>query len=392
MTLYIFISIFFQLVFAIVLYQFGLSASQYSRQPYVACKSQSGGMDQNMWNAILFFTIIVSIRYSVGVDCESYVEGLKYISKGIFDENRVGSELEPLGILIAKVAIFWGNSRYVLLGIYGFLESFFIWYALKGRRWLLPYIGLTIILGPVWFALNNGLRQITVACLFTYAVQQLIDYKDWKKYFVLIFAGYFLHHSDLILLPFVFLMFYNILPNKWLLIGLQFVCVVLGSTTIMNHFFSQLDEYINFIGYSGYGDNLDYYVEQEGLVSHYGPRRIVMLVSYLLVMYKSKEMDVFYGHDKFYRVTILLATIYSCLTELFLGSFFLFSRPLTYFRIFVLISQSYLLYYFMAKKQFDLFVVALMATCSYVILDNIAYLGVHDETSIYKIYFFKDWY
>jgi len=392
MTITAVFAISLQLVFAIIFYSFGTKSARIAK--YATINSNSPDkMDTYMWYAILFFTLIVSIRYNVGVDCESYADSLKSISNGIYDEGREGGgKLESLGIVFAKISIFFGNSRVILLGIYGFLEAFFIWYSLKGRKELLPYIGLTIILGPIWFSLNNGLRQITVACLFTYAVQQLIDNKDWKKYLVLIVIGYFLHSSDLILLPFVFLLFYDKLPNRWLLIGLQIACVILGGTTIMNQYFSQAGAYINMLGYSGYADSLDNYINQEGLVSNYGPRRIVMLASYLFVMYKSKEMDKFYAHDKFFRVTILLSTLYACLSELFLGSFFLFSRPLTYFRVFVLISQGYLLYYLKSKKQLWLFAAALIVTCSYVILECLAVSNDLNETSTYKTILFRDYY
>ncbi len=373
------------------MYVMGLCSSSKSSNSYLQFNPSGERMDKYIWYSIIFYTIIVSIRYRVGADCESYADSLLDFAKGNYHEGR-GHELEPIAILFGNIVNFFGGSRVLLLGLYGFCEVFFIEYALRSRKALLPFVGALIILGPFWFDLNNGLRQVTVTCMLLYAIQQLVDYCRWKKFLLLVFLGYFMHKSALILMPLVLLVFYDKLPNRWIMIGSLLLCIGLGSSGVVNQFISQGESYIKMFGYAEYSDRMDYFIEQESLVSNYGPRRIVMFLSYVLFMWFSSHVDDFVGHDKFFRVCLLLAFAYVCLSELLVSSFFIFSRPLGYVHIFVLISIAYTLYYLKCKTQSLIFLAGLILCCSYVLIECLAVYSNPNEYSLYKFIFLKELY
>ena len=373
------------------MYVMGLCSSSKSNNYYLQFNPSGERMDKYIWYSIIFYTLIVSIRYRVGADCESYADSLLDFAKGNYHEGR-GHELEPMAILFGNIVNFFGGSRVLLLALYGFCEVFFIEYALRSRKALLPFVGVLIILGPFWFDLNNGLRQVSVTCMLLYAIQQLVDYHSWKKFVLLVFVGCFLHKSALILLPLVFLVFYDKLPSRWIMISSLLICIGLGSSGIVNQFISQGESYIKLVGYAEYSDRLDNLLESEGLVGNYGPRRIVIFISYIFFMWYSKHVDEFVKSDKFYRVCVFLALAYACLSELLLSSFFIFSRPLIYIHIFVLISIAYTLYYLKCKKQSLIFLAGLILCCSYVLIECLAVYSNPNEYSLYKFIFLKELY
>lgn len=391
----LFFSLIIYILFALTLYRMGLKSSHLGMPSSISIANvkPSAKLDKYMWWAIVVFTIMAAFRYRVGSDCEGYaVDLVEDVSQGIYDSGHDGRDVEPLAILLYKIVIFLGGSRIFALGAFAFFEAYFLWKSFSNRKFLLPFISLLLILGPFWIPFNNGLRQVLVSCIFLYAVQQLIDYRNWKLYILLIFISYFIHHSCLILVPGILLLLYNILPNRYMMLGALALAVLLSSTGFIKPYIALTEGYISMLGYSDYANSLSVYLDQDGVASNYGPRRIVILLSYVLVMFYSKDIDKHVGGNQFYRVTILLFFVYVFLSELLLSSSFIFTRPLGYIRPFVLVSEAYLLTYLKQSKRYFVLFLAAVFMCSYTCLECIAVYNDPEEMSLYKFIFLKDLY
>lgn len=363
--------------------------------------------DRMLISAALFFVFISGIRYEVGMDCESYAEAYEYLVNGMdisfdtFHEN-----LEIGFIVISKLFAALHLPRFAYMGFWAFCEFFFFFKALRKRIYLVPYAGLILILGPFYISWMNGIRQTVAACIFTFALADLIDSNSWIKYVILVLAASFIHTSALLLIPLCLLKFYNFQPNKYVCLALLFFSYIIGHLFNFAEFFRFSDIFLDSLGYESYSENLDYYIDAESTITNYGPRRIVLFLSHVLVILFSDNLFHKHQNDRFLRVSYLLFLVYSLISELAVAGNLLFMRPFLYCLPFVIICQAYTLAYLFGNFKYfyithrrvlkltkPISIVVLIFTlicfCSYIYLDNIASVDVSDAAVIYKTYFGK---
>lgn len=376
-------------IFASLLYHLGMQSSKINLNVTNNCHPL---FDKYMKYAVLLFIIMTAFRYSVGSDCESYAT---VVESGNFGENR-STDLEPLFLAWCTIVYKLGLGRIVFFALIAFVQIWFMYKSMASRRYLLPFFGLVMVLGSCYgITLTNGVRQQIVACIFLLAIQQLVDNpskKQFVRYFVLLFISYFIHSSVVILVPLAALAFYNYLPNRYIVLAILLSCVFLARMDLIDSYLTQADLSLSMLGYEDYSNNLEYYMESDATVSTYGPRRLALLFTYIFIILYSKKMDKYYDHDRFFRVVYLLFVVYACATELLLGKVALFSRPFTYFSIMVPLSASYLLWYLKKNGRPVILTLALLITCSYNFMANLAEFKNPDETICYKSIIIKDWY
>lgn len=333
---------------------------------------------------ILTFTFVCAIRYRVGADCESYAMG--YL-QGNYDDNR-GQSIEPIFMFVSSSFRALNLPRAFFLGFWAYIEIYFLCKSIYNRRYLLPYVGLLLILGPYFLTLCNGIRQAAVGCIFVYAVAVLIDKNAILRYIILILICCGIHSSAAILIFFIPIIWYNHIPNRWLSVLLILLSVILGQVDVVGEYLGQGKDILEYLGYSSYADNYDAYLSAESTITSYGPRRIVQLLLYLLIAWFSNDVDKYYNRDRFYRVSYLMFLIYVCATEILFSQTILFIRPFLYFMLYVLICSGYLLNYLKRKSKL-LYIAALIVASSYLIIDNIASFHIPNEASLYKTILFR---
>ncbi|GEM_PF-7074358 len=353
---------------------------------------------------IAVFSIMCGLRFRVGVDCEEYASTYQLLLEGGSMEDSAYFTRSEWGFrALTYLFGFFHLPRLVYMGFLAFIEISLIFLAVRERKYLLPCLYLILILGPFFYELMNGIRQMIAACAMLYAMQCLIDYKDWKKYLIILGLAALVHKSVLVMLPFILLVFYNKLPNKYLCLLLLFLSVMIGQMSLVRNYLIYGQTLLSVIGYSSYSDSMEYLVETESAISHFGPRRIVMLLSNALVIVFSDIIVKRYPKDRFFKVSYLFTLIYSIFSELLISVDLLFMRPLMYCLPFMLICQAYVLNYLtrpFARYSFGIFkikfsvschtiifVMVLLIFCSYTILANFATYGIPDETEMFKFYF-----
>lgn len=302
------------------------------------------GVVKNFWTwdivlALVFFALISGIRWKVGVDHLSYLASYVNIKAG-GDFRARG--VEPGFGFITKLFASLDIHFTIYFAFWAFLQLFFIYYALKDERYLLPFIGLVLIMGPHYLNWMNGIRQTLAACIFVYSVQFLKN-KQFTRYLIIIVIASLIHKTAILLLIFYFIPQKDYFKNRFITIILLILSVLLGRISVWMNFIDSYVAIFNFIGYDEYIQRLDIIIENERNLA-FGPRRIISTSITLLIILHSKKLKAYFKNTNF-----LLFYNFSIVGEIYFNFFasanHIFRRPATYFTIFTIITTSYLLYY-----------------------------------------------
>lgn len=153
------------------------------------------GLDSYTFIAILYYSIIMGMRYGVGMDYFNY---LSIYEDAINDMMSVRYLTEPAFYYLTDTLATLGLHYGFFFGIIAFIQIYFLALTFKDNKRLLKYIILA------FFALSllswmNGLRQIISLSIFIYAIQY-IKQKSWLKYYLLTILAIMFHNLGALLL------------------------------------------------------------------------------------------------------------------------------------------------------------------------------------------------
>ena len=296
---------------------------------------------------IFIFCLFASVRYKVGVDCESYKEIFYDIGK--YGESRRES-IEPAYVFLSKLVYGLTGHHYLMMYILAFLQIGTYYIALRKDRYALVFLGLVLFLTGEYWSWMNGIRQNIAACAFV-AIIPLITQKKYVSTMCVIFMAMSVHQSALILLPLSLLAFFlrkNIL-NKYIQIGILFVSLIM-----MNKFNGILSNISYLAEHAGYGErSITAYTELEETSRTFGFRMILLYIVHSIVIWFSPNLSSYINKQTF-NIWYNLYFIGICLTVLFYNNFTIM-RILYYCIIFTPVIISTLLYYLYNKKEYQIF-------------------------------------
>jgi len=263
--------------------------------------------------AILLFSIIIGMRYGVGVDHLTYLEDyVQYQQEGKY---WAFYHLELGFGLISKLFADLGFHYWVYFTFWSFLQTFFLFYAIKrNQEAALPFLAITFILGGTVLSFMNGIRQQLAFCIFVFSIEFIKNHKP-IKYYILIFLASLFHFSALLLLPIYPLFRYRKKPYfnriwlQFILLGISFF--LLYQNYIEKIFFG-LSKIANIFGYERYIDILS--EGNEHLLFSLTRSRgigfyIIVLLNIILIANSNKLKDYFSIFEKVQKVTILSSSV-----------------------------------------------------------------------------------
>lgn len=338
------------------------------------------------WDVILAvscFAIISGVRFNVGVDYLSYLDYyLTYQRYGYFTIN-MEYFFQLLTIFLSSLDMHFS----FFFGIIALFQIVVFYKSFQDERFLYPFFGLIIVLGPHYLIWMNGVRQILAATIFVYSIRFILD-RDLFKYFLFILIASQFHQSALMLLPLYFFpnkdIFKSRLITSSLIIGSLVVSMFFGVSSILLLFTPIID----FIGYHSISFHIEKLVEIEDIKA-WGPRNLILLLSNILLVLYSPYLKSYFSSKKFmicYNFTIL-GFVFG---NLLMNSHNIFQRPVMYFNIFSIATFSYF-YYFLfknSKKHSIVFFIFVFLNLSYLPITLIADFGKGTEDySNYKTFF-----
>lgn len=312
---------------------------------------------------IFVFAFIAGARYRVGADHFSYMTTYEHLQDYGWQERDT---FEPGFYFIMENMAGLGIHYSFFFALWAIIQIFFIYFALRRKKYLYPYIGLVLMLSPFFFTLMNGIRQAVVMCIFGFLVEYIKDRK-FIPYLLGILIGCTIHKSAILLLPLYFIFYKDFYFKKvGFNIVLLIICTLLGTLSIGTFLSDSLSRLFSILDYKYYSENVDLILSD--IRSHsWGPVKIILFVTDLILIILFPKVKKYFDGDRLLVLYFNLFFIGACWENLFADSLIL-SRPAMYFKIFRLFILAYTIYYLKASHNQIKYKSFLMLSCSYIYL------------------------
>ncbi len=338
---------------------------------------------------LVLFGFVVGVRWDVGVDHLSYLSEYKALQKhGEF----WGRENFEIGyVFISKLFAFLDIHFSFYFAFWGIMQMLFLYLTFKHNKYLYPYIGLILILGPLFLSWNNGIRQSLATCIIMYGSQYIIDRKFLKYLFWVFIATLFHKSAWLVLLFYLIPRNRVVISNRFAQLSILLFSIYLGFNPFWINLLSSFDSLIGSLGYVFYSENLDMWI-YEDVERNFGVKSIIMLIVYIITILFSKEIIKTYN-DKRTIFYYNLFFIGICLLYLLYNQHMVFLRIIMYFDLVRLILPVFLLHFLYYKSKLPenvrlpLFIIILLLSISYTFGEvyQAATTGV-DNAVLYKFF------
>lgn len=306
----------------------------------------------------MLYALFYGMRSSnTGVDTHTYLEMYEtYASTG----RHLRETLEIGYTWLTEAFCSIGTPFWLFITLFGFVQIFFVYYAVRFNRYLIPLIGAYIILGPYFLNWANGMRQCTVECIFIFAIEFIQRRRLWA-YIIAIALCSLMHKSALILLPLYWLLNFRWYPPKAVLrVGIVIACVIIGSIGAWNNILESSGIILQKLGYEYYTDNLIDMINTKREMA-FGPSRISLLLVSLWVIVKAPQVIRVFRLPKRFYFYFNLYFIGTCCYNLFTNTLNVFLRPVGYFTVVgVILAPLVLYYYILRKKSIEVLVLAIL--------------------------------
>ena len=257
--------------------------------------------------SIAVYVLVSAFRWNTSWDYNMYHNF--YVSmQSLGEYSRENFEL---GFdLISQAMARSGLHFAFYFGFWALIHIALLYYALRHRKILLPWIALCVFLGPYYVQWMNTIRQSVVECLFVLMVELIIRRKFWL-YLLLSLVAVSLHRMSVLLIPLYFIPLIPVKrPRAWMAFAFLAVCVVLGEfPQWIKWLFDALGRFASLVGYGHYyrlfSSNNFEYVFREWI----GPARLCPFITCLFIIWYYPAVRGMFAGDKYlpalYRFSIL---------------------------------------------------------------------------------------
>lgn len=339
---------------------------------------------------ILFFAIIMGMRYDVGYDYISYLDNYLY-------KNYTGKG-EVLFNLFSDIGWYFNLHYTVYFTAIAFVQILFFFLAFKDERYLFPFLIFFLFTSGNYLFLMNVIRQALALCIWLYALK-FIDLKKPYIYFFICVLLFMIHRSSVILF-----IFYPLLRNGTdYFKSIKLQLVLFFSAFIIRDVFSNLimriEPLINFYT-SMLGDGLYDSYNMENLIDRVtdgsGGSGIAMYfkigLHFLIILYSARLKK--YFNSKRFIIIYFFFFLGLLTTYIFPEGAISLTRPFRYFYIFQPIMYAYFLFYLYKNKNTEtnyiLFYGIIVVFLLIFVLSQ--YMATEDSHSLYQFYFQKQLY
>jgi hypothetical protein len=306
--------------------------------------------------SLFIFAIVAGARYHTGFDHAMYLEQYQHLQQtGEFSRQNFEYGFEWISRFFA-----WCKLHYFFFfAFWALLQIGFLYFGLRNHKHLLCWIGLGIMCGSYFLGWMNSVRQSVVVCLFVALIPFIKDRK-WLPYILIVILASLIHKSALMLLPAFLITFLKMgekTPSKWILLAILAVFVLLGLKPFWVDYFSNYQWFLDLTGYQNYGNLDDPNVAGKFRTLNWGPSRLSILLSNLLMIWYYPKLKSHFKDDKLLPYYFILAFIGMCLSNLLMNTSHFILRPTEYFTVFYLLLGAYLMVYFVKTKNVALAII-----------------------------------
>ena len=335
--------------------------------------------------SLLVFSVIAGARYHTGYDHAMYLDQYLHLQEtGDFSRHNFEYGFEWITRLFV-----WCNIHYFFyFAFWAMLQIGFLYYGLHNHKQLYCWIGLVIMLGPYFISWMNSVRQSVVVCVFV-ALIPLIRDRKFLLYALIVILCAFIHKSSLMLLPIFLICFIKIsddAPNRWILLAIFAVFVLVGAFPFWIKYFSNYEWFLNLTGYENYSNLDDPNVGGTLRMLNWGPLNVLTLLSNIAMIGFYPEIKKHFKEDTLLPYFFILAFVGACLSFLLMNTTHFILRPVEYFKIFGVIITAYLFRYLYKTKNLLVFILIAIINFSYIFIAVIKAAYIPTKTSVPFLY------
>lgn len=376
------LSIFIYTLVGSVLFFFGWHYNQRVSQSQLETSTKQFLLSWEIIASFALFSVITALRYHTGWDHEYYINDYVAIQNG--EIYRVDFEIgfRFIETIFAKL----GCHYSVFFGFCGFLNIFFLYFALKKDSAVIPWVGLFIMMGPYFLHIANSIRQGIVECVFVSLILFICNKKDiWYFIFALLLSQ--IHTVAYVIIPVYFVSKYPFtIKKRNTLILIYIGCLIIGQfPALFSWTINAFSDLLSMIGYQKYvilfNTNPLYSFHR----SNIGSVTITLILIHLFLIYYYKDIKVEFKGNRFFSICYNFAFIYACYFVVVMNTTVFFKRPCELFLPFFVISSGYLMIYLYKSRKKNQLIIFGLLNCMLTVISIIKeYLnGLSDSTNYY---------
>lgn len=314
--------------------------------------------------SVIVVTLMMGLRFKTGSDYEMYLlEFQKIKETGQFTrEFEIG--FYWITWLFAKSGLHYA----FYFGFWALIQALALYYGLRHHKYLLPWLGMVMILGPYGLNWMSFIRQWTISMVFVCMIP-LIEKRRFIPYLVITLLAISIHKSALLLIIFYFLPYIKFKEDSSKNQLIVFAaCVLLGIWPIWFRLLGYVPNLLDVIGYSKYWPYMEDAANGQFRYMNWGPMHLILVFTSLIFIYYYPQVKKYYKKDKLLPIFFILAFVGVCYQNLFMSTHYAMLRPIEYLYIIIIIMISYTLAYLVETKKYVQALMCCLITCLYLII------------------------
>lgn len=298
-----------------------------------------------IWISIVF-AAVSGLRHLTGSDTAGYVEQYNLM---LNNPSYEYDHFEKGWTYLCRLLVSLGFDANAYLFIVALIQIIGLLYYFRRKPYLIPYLGIAIIITGEFLNLWNGLRQETVTYLF-FPLIFFLEKKKFCWFVVALFLLSLLHKSAYILVFFYPLYLYGkvIIPNKWHQCFFLLLCIYLGGNSVWIHSIDYIESLSGLLGYEQDINLVTDYIESFEK-QNIGFRTITKYsMFFLAILYSDKMVERFRSKQFCFMYNAFLIFVF---TDSLFTEVRVFNRIFVYAQPYSMIIYAYLLSFLLQTKN-----------------------------------------
>ena len=314
--------------------------------------------------AIFIYVVVSSLRWLTSWDYNMYYS--YYVSmQSLGQYSR--ENFEPGFALITTAMARAGIHFAIYFALWAVIQITLLYYALRQRKVLLPWLALCIFLGPYYIFWMGFVRQSVVEALFVLMVELIVRRKFWY-YLLLSVLSITIHKMCVLFIPLYFIPLIRVSkPKRWMAFTLLAICFIAGSyPQWIQWTFDSIGSLAQVLGYGHYyrlfvNNNLEY-----AFRNVMGPARLCPLLTCLLIIWYYPAIRQQFAADKYLPALFRFSLVYMCYINLLANTTQYLTRPGELMRSCFLVMACFLLHHLWTNRRWIPFAAAAFFNFYYV--------------------------
>ena len=316
--------------------------------------------------AICIYVLVSAVRWQTSWDYNQYLSYYMSIqSLGEYSRENYEPGFHLISVAMARSGLHFAW----FFGFWAAVHIILLYYALRHRKFLLPWVALCILLGPYYMQWMSILRQAVVECLFVAMIELIIRRKFWL-YLLVTALACTVHRMSVLFLPFYFVPLIPVRQSmrRWLPAVALVVCVLAGSfPQWIQWLFDQVGQWAQLLGYERYYRLFSNDVAGYGFRYVMGPVRLCpLLLGGMLIWYYPQMHQHFAGTDPGFTAFYRFSIVYLCYANLMANTTQYLTRPGDLLRAVFMVTVCYLMAYLYRERRWLPLVAACALTFYYI--------------------------